>query len=35
MAYEFKKHAMADGRRFGPTEGGRYYNPAGYHAKVS
>ena len=34
MAYEFKKHAMADGRRFGPTEGGRYYNPAGYHAKV-
>lgn len=26
---------MTDGRRYGPTENGWYYQPAGYHGKVS
>lgn len=34
MAYEFKKHKMIDGRRYGPTEQGWYYQPADYHGKV-
>ena len=35
MAYVFNKHKMIDGKRFGPTENGWYYQPAGYHPKVS
>lgn len=27
MAYEYKKHAMVDGKKYGPTAGGRYYQP--------
>lgn len=34
MAYEYKKHAMADGKKFGPSPGNRYYQPAGYHNSV-
>lgn len=35
MAYEFKKHKMIDGKRYGPTENGWFYQPADYHGKVS
>ena len=35
MAFEFKKHKMVDGKRYGPTEDGWFYQPAGYHGKVS
>ena len=35
MAYVFKKHKMIDGRRFGPTINGWYYQPLNYHGKVS
>ena len=34
MAYDYKKHAMVDGKKYGPTVGGRYYQPADYHGKV-
>lgn len=34
MSYEYKKHAMVDGKKYGPTVGGRYYQPADYHGKV-
>ena len=34
MSYEYKKHAMVDGKKYGPTAGGRYYQPADYHGKV-
>lgn len=35
MAYEFKKHKMIDGKRYGPTSNGWYYKPLDYHGKVS
>lgn len=35
MAYEFKKHKMIDGKKYGPTDNGWYYQPADYHGKVS
>lgn len=35
MAYQFKKHKMIDGKRYGPTGNGWYYQPADYHGKVS
>ena len=35
MAFAFKKHKMIDGKKYGPTENGWYYQPAGYHPKVS
>lgn len=35
MAYQFKKHKMVDGKRYGPTDNGWYYQPADYHGKVS
>lgn len=35
MAYEFKKHKMIDGKKYGPTAEGWYYQPACYHGKVS
>lgn len=35
MAYEFTKHKMVDGEKYGPTANGWYYKPAGYHPKVS
>lgn len=35
MAYEFKKHKMVDGRRYGPTSNGWYYQPADYHGKTN
>lgn len=35
MAYQFKKHKMVDGTRYGPTDNGWYYQPADYHGKVS
>lgn len=35
MAYKFKKHKMIDGRRYGPTEEGWFYQPANYHGKIS
>ena len=34
MAYQFKKHKMIDGKRYGPTDNGWYYQPADYHGKV-
>lgn len=34
MAYEYKKHAMADGKKFDPSPGNRYYQPTGYHNSV-
>ncbi len=34
MAYEYKKHAMVDDKKYDPTDMGRYYNSAGYHAKI-
>lgn len=33
--YAFKKHKMIDGKRYGPTDNGWYYQPADYHGKVS
>ena len=33
--YAFKKHEMIDGKRYGPTGNGWYYQPADYHGKVS
>ena len=35
MAYAFKKHKMIDGKKYGPTENGWFYQPADYHGKVS
>jgi hypothetical protein len=35
MAYVFKKHKMIDGRKYGPTANGWYYQPAAYHPKVT
>lgn len=35
MAYVFKKHKMIDGKKYGPTSNGWYYQPASYHGKVS
>ena len=35
MAYIFKKHKMIDGKKYGPTGNGWYYQPADYHGKVS
>lgn len=35
MAYIFKKHKMIDGKKYGPTGNGCYYQPADYHGKVS
>lgn len=35
MAFAFKKHKMIDGKRYGPTDNGWYYQPADYHGKVS
>lgn len=32
--YAFKKHKMIDGKRYGPTDNGWYYQPADYHGKV-
>ncbi len=32
--YAFKKHKMIDGKRYGPTGNGWYYQPADYHGKV-
>lgn len=34
MAYEYKKHAMVDGKKYGLSPGNRYYQPAGYHNPV-
>ena len=34
MAYEYKKHAMVDGKKYGPSPGNKYYQPAGYHNPV-
>lgn len=34
MAYAFKIHKMIDGKRYGPTEKGWYYQPADYHGKL-
>lgn len=34
MAYQFKTHKMVDGKRYGPTGNGWYYQPADYHGKV-
>ena len=33
--YAFKKHKMIEGKRYGPTGNGWYYQPADYHRKVS
>lgn len=35
MAYVFKKHKMIDGKKYGPTDNGWYYQPADYHGKVN
>lgn len=35
MAYDFKKHKMIDGKKYGPVDNGWYYHPADYHRKVS
>ena len=35
MAYVFKKHKMIDGKKYGPTSKGWYYQPADYHGKLS
>ena len=34
MAYEYKKHTMVDGKKYGPSPGNKYYQPAGYHNPV-
>ena len=34
MAYEYKKHTMVDGKKYGPSPGNKYYQPAGYHNLV-
>lgn len=34
MAYEYKKHTMVDGKKYGPSLGNKYYQPAGYHNPV-
>lgn len=34
MAFEYKKHSMVDGKKFGPSPGKRYYQPADYHNPV-
>ncbi len=35
MAYVFKKHKMIDGKKYGPTDNGWYYQPADYHSKIN
>ena len=34
MAYEYKKHTMVDGKKYGPSPGNKYYQPAGYHKSI-
>lgn len=34
MAYEYKKHVMVDGKKYGPSPGNKYYQPAEYHNPV-
>lgn len=34
MPYEYKKHTIINGKKYGPTAGGRYYQPADYHCTV-
>lgn len=34
MTYVFKKHKMIDGKRYGPSSNGWYYQPADYHGKM-
>lgn len=35
MAYEFIKHKMVNGKKYGPTDNGWYYQPADYHGRVN
>lgn len=34
MSYPYKKHAMVDGKKYGPSPANRYYQPANYHNPV-